>query len=179
MEISVLVCSKNPVKKKAVEKAMKKMHLKGTVESWDPGPVVRVQPLGEETFLGAERRVRKAIEEMEKKDKKKYDAYISIEGGIFSQYGRWFSHGAVFLSFRGKEAWALSPAFELPKHMVEKIKEGKELGEVIDELFSRKGEKRKGGAVGILTEGIITRANLYIPAVILAFKEVLNKEWGL
>lgn len=59
-------------------------------------------------------------------------------------------------------------SFYLPKEIVALIKMGKELGEAGDIVFKRTNSKQSNGAVGILTGDVLTRADYYETAVIMA-----------
>jgi non-canonical (house-cleaning) NTP pyrophosphatase len=58
--------------------------------------------------------------------------------------------------------------FECSPSILEKLKRGKELGEVIDELAGRKDTKMQEGAVGLLTGGKVSRKDLYKHGVFMA-----------
>ena len=48
------------------------------------------------------------------------------------------------------------------------IQQGKEMGTINDIVFNRKNTKQSSGAVGILTDNVIDRFQLYEHAIILA-----------
>jgi non-canonical (house-cleaning) NTP pyrophosphatase len=48
------------------------------------------------------------------------------------------------------------------------VREGVELGEADDRVFGRKGSKEGDGIVGLLTGGVVDRANYYSQAIVLA-----------
>ena len=50
-----------------------------------------------------------------------------------------------------------------------------ELGEADDFVFKRKNSKKKDGAVGILTNGLIDRRKYYEEAVVMSLIPFLNK----
>lgn len=54
--------------------------------------------------------------------------------------------------------------------------EGKELGEADDLVFGQTNSKQANGAVGILTDNVLTRTTFYEPAVILALIPFKNPE---
>ena len=68
----------------------------------------------------------------------------------------------------GREGRSRTAAFQLPPEVAELVRSGVELGVADDRVFRRQGSKRRGGAVGLLTEGRLSRADLYVPAVVLA-----------
>ncbi|WP_427976534.1 DUF84 family protein, partial [Agarivorans sp.] len=47
------------------------------------------------------------------------------------------------------------------------LKQGAELGPLMDELFNTTNIKQKGGAIGLLTNGLASREDNYLHALIL------------
>jgi len=80
------------------------------------------------------------------------------------------------ISRDGKIGKAKSGVFFLPKKVVGLIKEGKELGEANDIVFKEENSKQKGGAIGILTEGLIDRTGYYTSTVVSALIPFKNKD---
>ncbi len=171
--MKVLVASENPVKVEAVKRGLSALSITADVIGKNPGSPVSRQPIGEETFAGAKGRVERAKSLWEG-----FDAYVGIEGGIFLLNKKVLTMGVVYAEMKGKGAFALSPGFELPRWVWEEIKEGKELGEVVGELVGDKDVKRSLGAVGVLTKGALDRAELYKPAVVLAFSTLMHPLGG-
>jgi len=68
-----------------------------------------------------------------------------------------------------------SGTFYLPGRIARLIREGLELGEADDIVFGQTDSKRKNGAIGLLTDNVITRKTLYEHAVILALLPFKNK----
>jgi non-canonical (house-cleaning) NTP pyrophosphatase len=69
-----------------------------------------------------------------------------------------------------------SGEFFLPEKVAELVRGGVELGEADDRVFSRNNSKQGNGAIGLLTNDIIDRKSLYIPAVIFALIPFANPE---
>jgi non-canonical (house-cleaning) NTP pyrophosphatase len=65
--------------------------------------------------------------------------------------------------------------FLLPPAVAELIRQGKELGAADDIVFGRLNSKQDNGAVGLLTDDVIDRAQLYEHAMILALIPFKNK----
>lgn len=172
----ILVGSKNPVKIDAVAEAFALYFGQPEVKGFEVPSGVPNQPVNDQTFLGARNRVRELIKI---NDVQKIGAglFVGIEGGIEKRFGKWFAFGAVCVADRtGKEGFGLSPHFELPFHLVEKLLAGVELGDLIDELISEKNSKQKGGAIGFFTNGVMSRKELYIEGLKTAVIPFLHKE---
>ena len=161
----VVVASENPAKLKAVQQAFEaafghQVETRGL--SVDSG--VPEQPLSdEETFQGALNRARNARSALPGAD-----YWVGIEGGIEDTPKGMDAFGWVCICARQRESQARSASFPLPPTVVRRIKAGDELGPVMDELFHKKESKKKGGAVGLLTNGLITRDALYAQPLIMA-----------
>ena len=56
------------------------------------------------------------------------------------------------------------------------MRQGLELGQADDIVFGRSNSKQANGAVGILTDDVIDRAQLYEPAVIFALIPFKNPD---
>ena len=69
-----------------------------------------------------------------------------------------------------------SGEFFLPENLAALVRQGVELGEADDIIFSRKNSKQANGAIGLLTDDAIDRLNLYIPAVIFALIPFKNPD---
>ncbi len=56
------------------------------------------------------------------------------------------------------------------------LKKGEEVGIVTDLVFKTNNSKQKGGAVGILTDGIVNRTKCYEDSVVLALIPFKNSD---
>lgn len=176
MKLKVLVASENPVKIEAVEEAFNHFFREPIIEGIKLDSGVSAQPVQEETFVGAKNRAH-ALREYDLANKINADFYVGIEGGISKYFERWFGYGCMFiLDVNGRSAVGLSPHFELPYSVVEKLLNGSELGYVIDELSSENNSKQKSGAIGYLTSGVMDRKELYVSGLITALVPFLNKK---
>ena len=102
---------------------------------------------------------------------------VGLEGGIAQYHGRWFAFGAICIAdAAGRLGFGVSPLFELPPGVVDDLLGGSELGHVMDRLAGEHNTKQRGGAVGILTGGRITRRELYAQGVAMALIPFLNEE---
>ena len=162
----VVVASKNPVKIKAVQIGFAKMFpsLSFEFEGITVSSGVADQPMtNEETLQGAiNRAVNASLEAQEA------DFWIGVEGGIESTNEEMSAFAWIVIQTRETQGKGRTAEFFLPKRVVELINDGKELGEADDIVFGRKNSKQKSGAVGILTDDVIDRAELYSAAVVLS-----------
>jgi len=94
------------------------------------------------------------------------DFAVGLEGGVIDDATTCCAWMAVY---DGKlMGTARTCTFPLPPKISELVRSGVELGVADDRVFGSTNNKQKGGTVGHLTRGGISRTDYYIPAVELA-----------
>ena len=92
-----------------------------------------------------------------------------------------FDDGMTFAWMRitdGKrDGRARSASLQLPAEAVQRLEQGDELGDVMDELFGTQNIKQAGGAIGLLTQHKLSRSSVYQQALILALIPFLTPDW--
>jgi inosine/xanthosine triphosphatase len=169
----IVVASKNPVKLEAVREGLSAF-LNGLIEilevSVESG--VSDQPMSDaDTYLGAENRVKNAMLQFSG-----YDFYVGIEGGVEDSVSGLMAFAWIVISNGEKTGKARTASFFLPPEVARLVHQGMELGDADDIVFSKSNSKQQNGAVGLLTNDVITRKSLYLPAVQMAFIPFLNPE---
>lgn len=152
--MSIVIGSKNPTKVKAVEEVFNDI----IVYSKDIPSHVSNQPLSdEETLAGALNRAKQAAQVN--------DALmgIGLEGGVMQiDKQMYLCNWGALIDKNGIQFTAAGARIPLPSEIVFGLKQGKELGEVMD-LYAKKQQVRKNqGAIGILTNGLITRKEMFV-----------------
>ena len=117
----------------------------------------------EETLRGARQRADSVYAQFSEAD-----YWIGIEGGVEEEAGHLAAFAWVCIRSNTKTGKARTGTFYLPEAVARLIHEGKELGEADDIVFQQSNSKQQNGAVGLLTQNLITRTSLYEHAVILA-----------
>ncbi len=174
--MKILVGSKNPVKIDAAKEAFSQYFSDIEVEGIDVDSSVPEQPLDEETFEGAEYRAR-ILKKLNEKANIGASFFVGIEGGAINIYSKWFAFGAVcIIDQTGKIGFGTSPMFELWQEAVEDILNGVELGDVMAKITGDSDVKRKGGAVGFLTKGVVERKGLYLSGIKLALIPFIKED---
>ncbi len=129
---------------------------------------VAAQPMtSAETLRGADNRLRNLQQQQQA------DFYVAIEAGL--------DDGMTFAWIRicdGKqEGRARSASLQLPPLAVQRLNQGEELGDVMDDLFGTQNIKQAGGAIGLLTQHKLSRSSVYQQALILALIPFLSPDW--
>jgi inosine/xanthosine triphosphatase len=171
--IRILVASQNPVKIEAVKDGLKPLlndEIEITGVSIPSG--VSDQPMSEaETLKGASNRVMKSINLHSG-----YDYYVGLEGGVEDTTTGLMAFAWMVISNGERIGKARTASFFLPPKVAELVHGGMELGHADDVVFAKSNSKQQNGAIGLLTNDVITRKSLYEPAVQMAFIPFLNPD---
>jgi inosine/xanthosine triphosphatase len=168
----LVVASRNPVKARAVKQAFERAFPQQSFDvvalAVDSG--VADQPMSDvETREGAENRLAAARALMPDAD-----WWVGIEGGIEDSAAGMLAFAWAAVENGSRHGRARSLAFPLPEALAERVSLGMELGEADDDVFGQTDSKRRDGAIGLLTGGLIDRTALYEPAVVAALIPALN-----
>lgn len=178
MHIRIIVASTNPVKIAATSQAFEKMFPDAhrDVQGVASESGVSDQPMGEaETMLGAQNRLADI--------KKRYpdaDYWVALEGGagFFPEdSNNLYAFGWMLVQDRsGRIGSGRTGSFLLPHAVTVQIQAGHELNDANKTVFGVANSKHSSGAVGLLTNDLITRAMLYEPAIVFALIPFKNPE---
>ena len=166
------VGSKNPAKLEAAKLAVKEFFPKAEIVFVDAESKVPAQPSDNELKEGAENRARHALE------LSKADAGIGIEGGLVTLAGKEYCGACCAVVSKSNDVhFGYSPFFELPEKYMHELKNGKELGNVVDEATGKENTNQKEGAIGMLSSGRITRTDALEQAVLLALMPFVHETY--
>ncbi len=159
--IRVGVGSGNPVKRRAVASVLPEAAVSAVpVESG-----VSEQPRGHaETVAGAENRARRVLESGS------FDYGVGIEGGVAEYEG---TDGLYLVMWAAVTDGAVvghgtGPSLELPADIAARIRDGEELGPVMDDVLGVDDVAKKDGAAGAFTRGRLPRDDALAAAVTAA-----------
>lgn len=170
----VVIASANPVKVNAALGGLQRM-FPDTQFKAEPVSVpsdVADQPMTDaETLQGATNRVQNAFDSFPQAD-----FWIGIEGGVASIGNELAAFAWVVVKSKDLQGKARSGTFFLPRAVTELVEQGIELGTADDMVFNHSNSKQKGGAIGILTNNVLDRKELYEQAVVLALVPFRNEK---
>lgn len=135
------------------------------------------QPVGDaQTRQGAVSRVTNA--RTQPHDRTAYSYLVGIEGGVETIEGNMFCFAWVAILETGSQKIGLarSGSFVVPPQVATLVNEGVELGHACDQVYQTDQGKLVGGLVGIVTCGLVSRAQLYSEAVVLALSPFLQAD---
>lgn len=169
----IVVASRNPAKLLAVEDAFKIQFPDEALEFVivDAASGVSDQPMSDiETRLGACNRAIAAG-----KIHPAADFWVGLEGGIeaIDEQLMAFAWMAI-LGSNGSMGEARTVTLPLPPAVKTLVDGGLELGEANDRVFATVNSKHKGGAFGLLTNGLYTREGVYTQALVIALVPFVN-----
>ncbi|WP_127957667.1 inosine/xanthosine triphosphatase [Serratia microhaemolytica] len=164
----VIAATTNPAKIKAIELAFADTFGADQfrLEPVDVASGVSLQPMGNaETRSGARQRVMEA-----RQVRPEADFWVGVEAGI--EENMTFAWMTVENpTIRGESR---SASLMLPELVLEGIRTGRELGSEIALLTGNRDLKRQGGAIGLFTDGKLSRTSVYHQALLLALVPFCN-----
>ncbi|MFQ5858448.1 MAG: inosine/xanthosine triphosphatase [Anaerolineae bacterium] len=168
--MKVAIGSTNPVKARAVEAVMRAVYVDVEIDAVAVASGVPDQPFGDEqTRQGAVNRARRAL------DQAGADLGVGLEGGLIeTEYGLMTCAWCAIVDGEGTLGIGGGVNVLLPPAVVERIKQGSELGDAMDQVTGMRDTKRRMGAVGVLTDGLTDRQEVYEHLVKMALVRFLK-----
>ena len=160
------VGSSNPAKIKPIERICRPLNIEVIGLSVPSG--VSDQPIGDlETVQGAKNRAKAVLEHSD------VDVAIGLEGGIMTlEDTMYVCNWGALIDREGLVLTAAGASIPLPKPVITGIQAGRELGDVIDEYTMKKDVKKGQGTIGILTNGRVTRDEMFFHVATLLFGQL-------
>lgn len=161
--------SRNPAKIEAVRRALARLAPGCALQAVDVASGVPDQPVGDDaTRQGARNRARAALEASGA------DIAFGLEGGVTHEPPVvWLVSWVAAVTRDGRSGDASGLRMPLPSSVLGRLKAGDELGTIIDDLFGVSASKQHGGAVGLLTEGFVSRTDAFADLVAMACAPLL------
>lgn len=171
--VTVAIGSTNPVKINAVKAVFRKAFRKPEFVTLEVDSSVPEQPIGDNQIMkGAIHRARKVQKKTDS------DFGVGIEGGVIkTKFGLMSSAWCAIVNKNGKVSLGGGMHFHIPKKVAKRIRNGEELGPIMDDFTGRKNVKKQGGTIEILTQGLVTRTGAYQQLIKMALSKFLASEW--
>lgn len=171
--MKISVGSKNPVKIAAVENAVKKIWPNAKVIGIEINSGVNNQPVSnEEAIQGAINRAKLSLQQTGA------DIGMGLEGCVYdSKFGMFLSGWVAAINKNGEIGIGGGGGLLLPEKVASEVRNGKELGLVMDRFIGGHNTKQKQGAVGILTNNLIPRTDAFEKSVIFALVRFINPHY--
>ncbi|SDK44372.1 DUF84 family protein [Sediminibacillus albus] len=151
--MKIYIGSLNPAKAKSVRNVFPDAE----VVEVDVASKVSLQPYSdEETMEGAVNRARKCA------SINQGAIGIGLEGGVMELNDELFlCNWGALINGDGDTFLASGARIPLPEEVAVQLEKGIELGEVMDEYVKRKDVRKKEGAVGIFTNELVSREEMF------------------
>lgn len=166
------VGSTNPAKLEAVRLALARLAPACGVEAVAVTTGTPDQPFGDaQTRSGAMLRARAALAASGA------EVAFGLEGGvIFEGESPWLVSWVAAVTTDGRSGEASGLRMPLPRSATARLRSGVELGTIVDDLFSVSASKQHAGAIGLLTEGFISRTDAFADLVAMACAPLLRPD---
>ncbi|GIO28823.1 DUF84 family protein [Ornithinibacillus bavariensis] len=157
--MNIIVGSKNPTKVNAVQAIFEDADVKGI----EVPSLVSAQPFSdEETMEGAINRAKQCA------NSRSGSVGIGLEGGVmYVRDELYLCNWGALVTPTGEVFVASGARVVLPKNIEIELKKGVELGIIMDEYAHKKGVSKKEGAIGIFTNGLLNRMDMFSQVVVL------------
>ncbi|WP_174614079.1 DUF84 family protein [Virgibacillus ihumii] len=157
--MKILIGSKNPAKIEAVGSVFHVDNVTGI----EVTSQVSAQPqTDEETRRGAINRARQCVTEST------CDIGIGLEGGVMTLDNQLYvTNWGALVHSDGTTFTAGGARIQLPQEFSAKLNQGMELGDIMDDFAKRKDVRKKEGAIGIFTNELISRKEMFVHVVTL------------
>lgn len=169
----IAVGSTNPAKVSAVIAVARRVWPDACVRGIDVPSGVSEMPMSDEELRrGALERAKRARAALDA------DLGLGLEGGVARHGDLYFVCGWVATVDRGGHVGlGATGRVLLPDDIARRLREGDSLGEIMDELSGQTDSRTGPGAIGILTAGLVTRAEAFQQAVAFSLAPFLRPEW--
>jgi len=168
--MKIAIGTKNQAKNKAVQSICLQLMNNPVFISLDVPSNVSEQPFGdEETLQGAKNRARQACNEA------KVTMAFGLEGGVKDLDGQLFiCNWGVLQTKDGEQYLAGGAQLPLPQEVANAVRNGEELGPVMERYTNQTGIRHNEGAVGVFTSNIVKRADMFEHIVKLLLGQYLK-----
>lgn len=181
--MNVFVGSTNPVKINAVTIAISEEFPEAKVIGLEVKSGVSSQPRSdEETRKGAINRAQAALDtaplELRNSDKNSILG-VGLEGGVFEDESGelWSTVWVCVVDSDGNHYESCGARFKIPQLIAKPIKDGGEMGPVVDKIIGGPSVRQSGGAIGVITKNFIDRTEEYTIIAKMALGLWFGRNW--
>lgn len=160
----IVVGSTNPTKVGAVRNIASAFWPDAVIQGLEVDSGVSAQPMSDnEMIQGALNRAQASLA------RTAADLAVGLEGGtVDTPWGMLLSGWVVALDRQGRRGIACAGSLLLPEVAAHGVRQGEELGPLMDKLLGEHDVKRRQGTVGVLTAGHVPRTKAFERGVIYA-----------
>ncbi len=174
------VGSTNQTKVNAVTLAVQEKYLHSLVEGFAVSSEVSHQPMSdEETRQGAENRARGALAAgLEKYGQETECLGIGLEGGVYEEKNiMWSTVWGIVITQDNQIFSANGARIPVPEIIAERIRNGEEMGPIIEAMTKIKNLRQRHGMFGVITAGFVSRTEEYASIAKMAIGQWYGRDW--
>jgi inosine/xanthosine triphosphatase len=182
--MKIFVGSTNPVKVNAVTVAAAETWPEGEVTGFEVESGVSEQPRSDqETKQGAINRAKHALRLGQKQVEDKSEIGqqllgLGLEGGIFIKDDEmWSTVWGAVVDQQGRVFLSNGARFQVPPMIAGLIRQGREMGPVMAELFKGREIKKQEGMIGIITKKFVDRTEEYSSIAKMCLGLWYGRDW--
>ena len=171
--MKIAIGSTNPVKVQAATAVLGTCFSPAEFVALAVASGVSDQPFGdEETRLGALNRAKAA------QATAKASIGVGLEGGVQeTEFGMFTCAWCAIVNDRGQVGIGGNSCLQLPSEVAEMVRNGIELGHAMDQFSGTHNTKHGLGAIGLLTDGLLTRQSAYEYLIKMALAPFMRQNW--
>jgi len=173
--MQIAIGSTNPVKVQAAQAVLAPLYPLAEWLALDVASGVRAQPWGaQETRAGAVQRAKVALTDSDS------NMGIGFEGGVEeTEHGLMLTNWAAIADRAGTLGIGCGGGLLLPEEAAAMLRDGAELGPIMDALTGGHDTRRGAGAIGILTAGLLNRQAAFEYTLKLALAPFRSPLYGV
>lgn len=176
MSNKIILTSANPVKIQVVQKAIDNLFFNQAINLLSLDLEEKgAEPFGEDAIIS---QITSSIQQARQLHPNAL-YYIGMEGGIVEKdYGTYEAAFAVVENNTGEiQGISQSVSFPIPNQVAELVKSGVPFGKAVDQIFNTTDIKTTKGFIGLLTNDLVDKQDLYYQPTIVAFSKLTKDKW--
>lgn len=178
----IYVGSTNPVKINAVVTAASETWPEVVVTGLDVPSGIPPQPIGDEqTRQGAVNRAHQALALGMTVDQEMTKAVLGVglEGGVVELFDQqlWSTVWVAVEDTKGNVFTSNGARFPVPKIIADRIRQGQEMGPIVNDLVGRHDVRQAEGMIGVITKHFVERTEEYTGITKMALGLWYGRDW--
>lgn len=176
MSNKIILTSANPVKIQVVQKAIDNLFFNQAINLLSLDLEEKgAEPFGEDAIIS---QITSSIQQARQLHPNAL-YYIGMEGGIIEKdYGTYEAAYAIVEDNTGElKGISQSVSFPVPNQVTELVRTGIPFGKAVDQIFHTQNIKTTKGFIGLLTNNLVDKQDLYYQPTIVAFSKLINQSW--
>jgi inosine/xanthosine triphosphatase len=167
--LKVNIGSENRIKIDAVDNVLSELYDEVEIQGIAVQTKVPEQPWGDMTRIGAMERARLALADA--------DLGIGLEAGVFeTEDGLYDIQYCAIIDKRGHYSIGHGSGFRYPPEIEKAVRNGEQVGKAFRDIYGWETDGKVIGAIGFLTDGLLTRTKLAEQAVMAAMVPRIRPE---